>query len=453
MNWVNIFGLDIKGINFISLDIKKNAFELFKALYNNYNELFILESLHGPKEMAELSIIGFDPYIRFIAKDRNVEVISREGTKTTYNTEDPLRLLKSIISRVNDHRFRYIGGAVGYISYDAINYWEKVNVKKSNYPSMEFGIYTDGLLFDHINSKIYYFYLDKPRFNELKIEEMDDDINITNIERNITEEQFVDMVNKAKEYIHDGDIYQVVLSKRFNMNIIGNKLSVYSNLRRINPSPYMYMLKINDREIIGSSPEMLVRTNKGIIETFPIAGTRPISNNKEENERLKRELLNDEKELAEHTMLVDLARNDLGRVCTWGSVKVNELMSIKEFSHVQHIVSHVIGKLNNDKDAYDALRAVFPAGTVSGAPKVRAIEIIDELEYDPRGPYAGAIGYFSFNGSSDFAISIRSLFVNGNNAYVQSGAGIVADSIPINEWYETEHKAKAILDAINGCMV
>lgn len=453
MNWVNIFGLDIKGINFISLDIKKNAFELFKALYNNYNELFILESLHGPKEMAELSIIGFDPYIRFIAKDRNVEVISREGTKTTYNTEDPLRLLKSIISRVNDHRFRYIGGAVGYISYDAINYWEKVNVKKSNYPSMEFGIYTDGLLFDHINSKIYYFYLDKPRFNELKIEEMDDDINITNIERNITEEQFVDMVNKAKEYIHDGDIYQVVLSKRFNMNIIGNKLSVYSNLRRINPSPYMYMLKINDREIIGSSPEMLVRTNKGIIETFPIAGTRPISNNKEENERLKRELLNDEKELAEHTMLVDLARNDLGRVCNWGSVKVNELMSIKEFSHVQHIVSHVIGKLNNDKDAYDALRAVFPAGTVSGAPKVRAIEIIDELEHDPRGPYAGAIGYFSFNGSSDFAISIRSLFVNGNNAYVQSGAGIVADSIPINEWYETEHKAKAILDAINGCMV
>ncbi len=449
---MDIFGLDIKGINFISLDIK-NAFELFKSLYNNYNELFILESLQGPKEMAELSIIGFDPCIRFIAKDRNVEVISREGTKTTYYTEDPLRLLKSMMPMVNDHRFRYIGGAVGYISYDAINYWEKVNVKKSNYPSMEFGIYTDGLLFDHINAKVYYFYLDKPRFNELKIEEINDDINITNIKRNITQEQFVDMVNKAKEYIRDGDIYQVVLSKRFNMNIMGNKLSIYSNLRRINPSPYMYMLKINDREVIGSSPEMLVRTNKGMIETFPIAGTRPISNDKEENERLKRELLNDEKELAEHTMLVDLARNDLGRVCTWGSVKVNELMSIKEFSHVQHIVSHVIGKLNNNKDAYDALRAVFPAGTVSGAPKVRAIEIIDELEHDPRGPYAGAIGYFSFNGSSDFAISIRSLFVNGNNAYVQSGAGIVADSIPINEWYETEHKAKAILDAINGCMV
>ncbi len=450
---MDIFGLDIKDINFISLDIKKNAFELFKALYNNYNELFILESLQGPKEMAELSIIGFDPYIRFIAKDRNVEVISREGTKTTYHTEDPLRLLKSMMPMVNDHRFRYMGGAVGYISYDAINYWEKVNVKKSNYPSMEFGIYTDGLLFDHINAKVYYFYLDKPRFNELKIEEINDDINITNIKRNITEEQFVDMVNKAKEYIRDGDIYQVVLSKRFNMNIMGNKLSIYSNLRRINPSPYMYMLKINDKEIIGSSPEMLVRTNKGIVETFPIAGTRPISNDKEENERLKRELLNDEKELAEHTMLVDLARNDLGRVCTWGSVKVNELMSIKEFSHVQHIVSHVIGKLNNNKDVYDALRAVFPAGTVSGAPKVRAIEIIDELEHDPRGPYAGAIGYFSFNGSSDFAISIRSLFVNGNNAYVQSGAGIVADSIPINEWYETEHKAKAILDAINGCIV
>ncbi len=451
MDWVNIFGLDTE-INFVSLDIDKSAFELFRCLYNNYNELFILESLHGPKEMAELSIIGFDPSIKFIANNRNVEIIDRDGVRTNYTTEDPLTLLKGIMPKVKDHRFRYIGGAVGYIAYDAVNYWEKVNVKRSDYPSMEFGIYTDGLLFDNLNSKVYYFYLDKPRFNELKFDEYFEGIDISNLERNMSIEKFVEIVERAKEYIYDGDIYQVVLSKRFNMSIKGNKLSIYSNLREINPSPYMYVLKINGKEIMGSSPEMLVRTSNDNVETFPIAGTRPINNDKEENERLKRDLISDEKELAEHTMLVDLARNDLGRVCNWGSVKVDELMSIKEFSHVQHMVSHVIGRLRSNNDSYDALRAVFPAGTVSGAPKVRAMQIIDELEYDPRGPYAGAIGYFSFNGSSDFAISIRSLFINGNNAYIQSGAGIVADSIPINEWYEAEHKARAILDAIDRCV-
>ena len=273
---------------------------------------------------------------------------------------------------------------------------------------------------------------------------------ISNIERNTSIDEFKDMVSKAKQYIYDGDIYQVVLSKKFGFDIQGNTLEIYASLREINPSPYMYMLKMDDKEIIGSSPEMLIRTVNDKVETFPIAGTRPIGKTKEENEMLKRDLLNDEKELAEHTMLVDLARNDLGRVCQWGSVKVDELMSIKEFSHVQHIVSHVTGILN--KDCYDALRAVFPAGTVSGAPKVRAMEIIDELEKDARGPYAGALGYFSFNGSSDFAISIRSLFINGNDGYVQSGAGIVADSDAENEWYETEHKAQALLDAIKRCV-
>ncbi|RMF31279.1 MAG: anthranilate synthase component I, partial [Candidatus Nitrosothermus koennekii] len=331
------------------------------------------------------------------------------------------------------------------------NYWEDIRVKCSDYPTMEFGIYTDGLLFDHINSKTYYFFIDKPRFDEIKFDDEDGYLNINNIERNTSIEEFKDMVIKAKNYIYDGDIYQVVLSKRFNLEIKGDRLPIYANLRKINPSPYMYMLKMDNKDIIGSSPEMLVRTVKDKVETFPIAGTRPISKDREKNEELKQELLNDEKELAEHTMLVDLARNDLGRVCKWGSVKVDELMSIKEFSHVQHIVSHVTGILDN-KDCYDALRAVFPAGTVSGAPKVRAMEIIDELEKDPRGPYAGALGYFSFNGSSDFAITIRSLFINGNNAYVQSGAGIVADSDPEKEWYETEHKAQAVLDAIKRCI-
>ncbi len=275
---------------------------------------------------------------------------------------------------------------------------------------------------------------------------------MSDLKRNVTLEEFKDMVEKAKHYIYDGDIYQVVLSKRFEFGIEGNTLSIYSNLREINPSPYMYMLKMGNREIIGSSPEMLVRVVRDRVETFPIAGTRPISNDREENARLKQEMLNDEKELAEHTMLVDLARNDLGRVCRWGSVRVDELMSIKEFSHVQHMVSHVTGLLA-DKDCYDALKAVFPAGTVSGAPKVRAMEIIDALEDDARGPYAGALGYFSLNGSADFAITIRSLFINNGKAYIQSGAGIVADSDPVREWYETEHKAQALIVAIDRCKV
>jgi anthranilate synthase component 1 len=210
----------------------------------------------------------------------------------------------------------------------------------------------------------------------------------------------------------------------------------------------MYLVRMSDKCIIGSSPEMLMRVTRGYVETFPIAGTRPMVEDEKENERLRQDLLKDEKELAEHTMLVDLARNDIGRVCEFGTVRVNNLMTVKRFSHVQHIVSHVTGKLQKAYDSYDALRAVFPAGTVSGAPKVRAMEIIDELEPMLRGPYGGALGYFSFNGSCDFAITIRSLFVNKNEAYIESGAGIVMDSDPEREWAETEHKANAMLSAL-----
>lgn len=447
--WVTIFGLAQK-LNLVSIEVNE-PYQLFRSLYSNYDNAFILESLTGPKEMAEFSILGFDPLLKFTTNEDRIYIRHREGAKDTYRSEEPLSILKEIMPAINDDRFRYIGGAVGYISYDAINYWEDVNVKRNNYPSMEFGIYTDGILFDRLNNRVYYFYINKPRLDEIKFNDFEDgELTINKIKRNLTIEEFEDIVIKAKKYIYDGDIYQAVLSKKFNFGIKGNTLAIYSNLREINPSPYMYMLKMDDREIIGSSPEMLVRTINDRIETFPIAGTRPIGKSREENEALKQELLNDEKELAEHTMLVDLARNDLGRVCKWGSVKVEELMSIKEFSHVQHLVSHVTGILDK-KDCY-ALKYVFPAGTVSGAPKVRAIEIIDELEKDPRGPYAGAVGYFSFNGSSDFAISIRSLFINGNNGYVQSGAGIVADSEPEKEWYETEHKAQAVLDAIKRCV-
>jgi anthranilate synthase component 1 len=264
----------------------------------------------------------------------------------------------------------------------------------------------------------------------------------------MTKKRFTDMVTKAKRYLNDGDIFQVVLAKSIKFSIKGDLIRLYAQLRRINPSPYMYMLKMSDRCIIGSSPEMLVRVTRDYVETFPIAGTKPIVQDERRNEKLRLDLLKDEKEVAEHTMLVDLARNDIGRVCQFGTVKVEQFMKVKRFSHVQHIVSHVTGRLRKGFDSYTSLSAVFPAGTVSGAPKVRAMQIIDELEPSLRGPYAGALGYFSFNGSCDFAITIRSVFVNRKNAYVQSGAGIVIDSDPACEWAETEQKANAIMFAL-----
>jgi anthranilate synthase component 1 len=253
------------------------------------------------------------------------------------------------------------------------------------------------------------------------------------------------MIRKAKNYVYDGDVLQVVISKRFEASYSGDFDSFYERLKETNPSPYMYYLDFDDAVIVGSSPEMLVRINKKTIETFPIAGTRPIVADEEKNIRYKKELLADKKEQAEHVMLVDLARNDIGKICEHGSIEIPEYMAVERYSHVQHIVSHVTGIVAEKYDAFDALAAVFPAGTVSGAPKVRAMEIIDELETVRRGPYAGAVGYFSFNGNMDLAITIRTLFANKNKLVVQSGAGIVADSNPKKEWYETENKAKALL--------
>jgi anthranilate synthase component 1 len=324
---------------------------------------------------------------------------------------------------------------------------------------MEFGIYTDGILYNHRESQAYYFYVGKSRLAELeeKLKHAPAKLSLpfshTEPRRNMTREHFVRMVKKAKKYVYDGDVFQVVLAKSMKFDVKGDLLHFYEALREVNPSPYMYLLKTGKRCIIGSSPEMLIRVTNDYVETFPIAGTRPIVADEAKNEEMRKDLLKDEKELAEHTMLVDLARNDIGRVCEFGTVKVDELMTVKRFSHVQHIVSHVTGRLKKSYDSYDALRAVFPAGTVSGAPKVRAMEVIDELEPDLRGPYAGALGYFSFNGSCDFAITIRSLFVDGSKAYVQSGAGIVMDSDPEKEWDETEHKVNAVISALRKASI
>ena len=434
----------------ISLDYSGTQFEIYNKISRNYPYSFLFESLTGPEELSETSIMGFDP--EFIVKGYydKVTIQNRDGSIKTISTSDPLNTIKDLVQETTDQSYRYLGGAVGIINYDSIRLWE--NIPKHHdisEPIMEFGIYSDGILFDNKKRKSLYFYYDKNRVDEIKSSESKfEDFTISKITNNLNEEKFSEIVNKAKKYIYDGDIFQVVLSRKFSFEANGDYLKVYQKLRSLNPSPYLYHLKMNEKIVIGSSPEMLLRVTDDQVETFPIAGTRKITNNDKKNEEMKQELISDEKELAEHTMLVDLGRNDIGKVCEYGSVHVKELMEVKKFSHVQHMVTHVVGKLGKDYDMYDAFRAVFPAGTVSGAPKVRAMEIIDELEPESRGPYAGAIGYFSFNGCCDFAIAIRSIFANGNLGFVQAGAGIVFDSVSENELKETEHKANAMLTAL-----
>ena len=336
-----------------------------------------------------------------------------------------------------------------------MRYWEKIPEKSSadlGFPDLEMGIFDDGFIFNHQQEQAFYYYRSEDRLPEvenlLKQTVESNELAYTQPKVNTKKESYEKAVEKAKEYIIAGDIFQVVLSKRYQLEIEGSLIPFYQALRRINPSPYMYFYKSGDRQIVGSSPEMLVRVENRIVETFPIAGTKPIADDPIENNKLACDLLADPKECAEHVMLVDLARNDVGKISKYGSVHVAEFMKVHQYSHVQHIVSQVVGELKENLQSYDALRAVFPAGTVSGAPKVRAMEIIDELEPAKRGPYAGAVGYFSYNGNADFAITIRTLFADKNQAYIQAGAGIVADSIPEREWFETDHKAKALMQAL-----
>ena len=434
----------------ISLSLDGNQFEIYNKISRNYKYSFLFESLTGPEELSETSIMGFDP--EFIVKGYydKITIEKRDGTVESVKTSDPLNKIKELVLKTTDQSYRYLGGAVGNINYDAIRLWEKISKNHvTEEPIMEFGIYTDGILFDNKQKKLLYFYYENNRIDEIKRSESNfGDFTISEIISNVDEEQFTNIVDKAKKYIYDGDIFQVVLSRKFSFNADGDYLKVYGKLRSLNPSPYLYHMKMDQKTIIGSSPEMLIRVTDDQIETFPIAGTRKITDDVEKNEKMRQELITDEKELAEHTMLVDLGRNDIGRVCDYGTVRVKELMEVKKFSHVQHMVTHVVGQLSSKFDMYDAFKAVFPAGTVSGAPKVRAMEIIDELEPESRGAYAGAIGYFSFNGCCDFAIAIRSIFANGKSGFVQAGAGIVFDSIAKNELDETEHKANAMITAL-----
>ena len=433
----------------IPLDLSENQFQIYNKISRNYSHSFLFESLSGPEVLAETSVMGFDPKIIFKGYSDKVEIIENNNT-ITIKTNDPFVELKKLLGKSIDQKYRYLGGAVGVVNYDSIRLVENISEKKNlTQPIMEFGIYDDGLLYDNVVKKLFYFYHDVNRFDKLIMSnDSFDEFHSSEVTPNMDKEKFSNIVNKAKQYIHDGDIFQVVLSRKFAFETSGDNLTLYKTLRKLNPSPYMYHLKQDSKTIIGASPEMLVRITDDKVETFPIAGTRKITDNEEKNKALSDELIHDEKELAEHTMLVDLGRNDIGRVCKYGTVHPESLMEIKRFSHVQHIVSHVVGNLDSKNDMFDAFQAVFPAGTVSGAPKVRAMQIIDELEAEERGPYAGAVGYFSYNGCCDFAIAIRSIFIENNKGFVQSGAGIVSDSIAENEFKETEHKAGAMLQAL-----
>jgi anthranilate synthase component 1 len=439
------------------LSFEKAPLEIFSKLYSNYESAYILESIEGPKKLSQYSFIGFNPTLTITIKNREA-VTRNEGTgdEERKKVSEPLAVIQKTLRNIPGFKEqRFIGGAVGYISYDAVRCWEKLPenaVDDQNFPDVEVGVFDDGIVYDHRNRQAFYYYLNEnrlPEINEL-LQEPDHHgaLSHKQLKVNISKERFENAVKKAKEYVTAGDIFQVVLSKRYDFQIRGDLIGFYRNLRDINPSPYMYFLKSGEHQIVGSSPEMLVRVENRVVETFPIAGTRPHVKDPAENKRLTEELLADPKERAEHVMLVDLGRNDIGKVSKFGSVHLPEFMKVHQYSHVQHIVSRVVGGLRDECGCYDALRAVFPAGTVSGAPKVRAMEIIEELEPTRRGPYAGAVGYFSYNGNADFAITIRTLIANGDKAHIQVGAGIVADSDPEREWYETEHKAQALIKAL-----
>ena len=450
---MNVFGeYNIKINEPKSMDLKFDSpFELFKNLYSNYSSTFLLESMESDSGLARFSVLGFKPSAILRAKG-NILEIEKDGQIDEIEIENPFDEIRKLTSNATGKKgFR--GGLVGYVSYEAARHFQPIKLQQGEKPDFEFGLFLDGIIFDRIRNKCEYVTLGENRLEEIEnISRQEYEIEgLEYREKNhhFSRKEFESMVLEVKERIKAGEIFQGVISNAREYELKGNKLSFYDSLRRINPSPYMYHLKLGENEIIGSSPEMLVRVENKMVETFPIAGTRKRGKTLIEDEKLKKELLEDEKERAEHLMLVDLARNDVGKVSEFGTVMVPEYMGVKKFSHVQHIVSRVQGKLRRDKTAVDAFEAMFPAGTLSGAPKIRAMEIIDEMENVPRGPYAGAVGYFSLNGNADFAITIRTMVCDGNNAKIQAGAGIVHDSIPEDEYFECENKAGALVSALN----
>ncbi|MBI3609095.1 MAG: anthranilate synthase component I [Nitrospirae bacterium] len=442
---------------------------------------YLLESVEGGEKWARYSFLGIEPMMVVRGFGRQVDV-DRNGRVERRTAEgNPLLVLKKILANFKpvetEDLPRFFGGAVGYVAYDMVRFFEPVRLKTGSQEMPDFiFLVTDTLLiFDNVRHRIKVVsnafiqdrdlkgaYRKAVRKIEAIIERLRRPPRSTpasawpirkraGVERprsNVTRAGFKKAVLAAKEYIQAGDIFQVQLSQRFSVSLTADPFRVYRALRSINPSPYMFYLRFGRLHLVGTSPEVLVRLEGRKVETRPIAGTRRRGRTTEEDQRLESELLSDPKERAEHVMLIDLARNDIGRIARYGSVKVDELMVVERYSHVMHIVSNVVGELEKGKDAFDVLQACFPAGTVTGAPKIRSMEIINELEKDGRGIYAGAVGYFSFQGNMDACITIRTIVIDENRATVQAAAGIVADSDPDREYEETNNKARAMLSAI-----
>ena len=451
---------------------------MFNEIVDDQASGFLLESVEGGEHLGRYSFLGVGPAMIFSSKGREITVEEKGKKKKWVTKTDPIDELKKILGRYKsvevDGLPRFSGGAVGYLGYNVVGFFEELELKNKDdlgMADMYFLITDTMIIFDHVKhllkvltnvhvednpAKAYDRAVKKinnivgkiKKRKAMPLVEAKRKLQAISVKSNFTKKAFKKSIEKAKSYIRRGDIIQTVLSQRFSVPLKCKPFNIYRALRSVNPSPYMYYIKGKDFQIIGSSPELLVRCEDGKVETRPIAGTRPRGKTIEEDIKFEKQLLADPKERAEHIMLVDLGRNDIGRVCKAGTVTVNELMVIERYSHVMHIVSNVVGKLKKGKDQFDVLRATFPAGTVSGAPKIRAMEIIEELEHSDRGPYAGAIGYFSFSGNLDSAITIRTILVKDKKAYIQAGMGIVADSVPEKEYEEAVNKAKGMIKAI-----
>ncbi len=478
MNKTEFDALAAKGFNRIPLVLETFAdldtpLSLYLKLANQPFS-YLLESVQGGERFGRYSIIGLPAKTCIVAHDNQVQVLENNVVVETVEDTNPLDFVKSFQARYKTPPYeglpRFTGGLAGYFGYETVRYIEKrlAGVQKPdaiNVPDVLLMVSEEIAVVDNLSSKLYFIvYANTAQANayETALNRLNDLAKM--LRRNAAipesspsessvatsefgEDNFKAAVKKAQQYILDGDIMQVVLSQRMSQKFTAPPLSLYRALRSLNPSPYMFYYDMGDHHVVGASPEILVRLENGTVTARPIAGTRPRGKTREQDLALAVELLADPKERAEHVQLMDLGRNDVGRVAQTGTVKVTDNMMIERYSHVMHIVSNVEGKLKAGMDAVDVIKATFPAGTVSGAPKVRAMEIIDELEPSKRGIYAGAVGYLGFNGDMDVAIAIRTGVIKNNMLYVQAGAGIVADSVPQSEWEETQNKAKAVLRA------
>lgn len=457
----------------------------FERLADGASHAFLLESVVGGEKIARYSFLGANPIATVEAKGDRTVVTEGRGRRTM-NGKDPLEILQDLLDRFRTvhptELPRFLGGAVGYAGYDIARHYETLGTPPKNdrgLPDLQFGLYTDMVIFDHVRKLIHivaHAAIDAPDSTDAtydaacaRIEAVVEKLNHSraecvrpmapalsgalSFESNVTREQFEENVDRAKSYIRAGDVFQVVLSQRLTATTHATPFDVYRALRVINPSPFMFFVQAPSVTLVGASPEILCRLEGRTISTRPLAGTRQRGRSESEDLGLEAELLADPKERAEHVMLVDLGRNDLGRVCEPGSVRVDDLMSIERYSHVMHICSNVSGRLSRGKTAFDAMRSVLPVGTVSGAPKIRAMQIIDELEPVRRGPYAGAVGYLDLAGNMDTCITLRTLVITpggdeGWRVDAQVGAGIVADSEPAGEYQETLNKAQGMLSAL-----